>query len=127
MKLVLLLKVFIVGQLLAASHAEACKCGKESFSVKFNNASLVFLGTSIPDAKGKYLFKIKKVWKGKIREDDFVHTSEDCGYHFHPKTDYVVFADTKSGKISTDMCSGSAPSTPTLLKWLDENRPAGKQ
>jgi hypothetical protein len=126
MKRTFRITAFAMALLFSTSHAEACKCGKESFSVKFDNASLVFLGTTTSDANGKYQFKIKKVWKGRIGEDDIVHTTEDCGYHFYPKTDYVVFANSEKGKFSTGMCSGSTPSTPTLLKWLDENHPVKK-
>ena len=55
--------------------------------------------------------RLKEVWKGQLTKEVIINTPDNsaaCGYSFEVGKSYLVFADSRKGKIfSTGLCSGN--------------------
>jgi hypothetical protein len=65
---------------------------------------------TLGDDNFKVRFRVKKVYKSKVKRATTVRTNESeaaCGYGFVEGKRYTVFAQKAKGKLSTNLCSGT--------------------
>lgn len=131
----LLLAVFVAGGVLVfttAGPAWACVCaGGSTDAGSFAGSDVVFVGTAIHGGDSPFpnidvdpwTFRVESVQKGPDWARFVVHTdsrvvtklhggktgfaSSSCGYPVDRGRRYQIFADSRSGRLSTGTCSGS--------------------
>ena len=118
--------------LLAAGQiAFACSCKDLTTPEYYSLADEVFLGKVVDIKRTKedgftdyVTFQVKTWYKGAFRETAIVATGgSECWFDFSARETYVVYADNTDGKLSTDMCSGTAlffeGNSPEQIKILE--------
>lgn len=105
----------------------ACSCAEASLGEHYDNASIVFYGTVSANEKGVTL-KVKRSWKG-TKKNAKLHLADPseskCAVGFQDGENYLVFAQKKRKKISTNACSGTTqldfePFAPTAWTLADQ-------
>lgn len=106
--------------LFGARETFACSCAPREATANddFQKAAAVFTGRVL-DVQRKessntvtVKLAVQKYWKGKISKEVKIMTAKDsaaCGFNFEVGKDYLVYATETEGKLSTNICSRTAP------------------
>lgn len=119
LKLRMIALAAVLAGLLSAEVALACTCAPPPGPQESLAASdAVFTGTvvSVTPAPGnnQVVLRVEGVYKGaKCGEVTIVTASDEaaCGYTFQVGTSYLVYADKQKGKLSTNLCSRTKPTS----------------
>jgi hypothetical protein len=98
-------------------EVSACTCLQPPApNVEFNKRNAVFVGKAVffeLDSVGifprrKITFEILKSWKGITSSDTIIYTlasSAACGFEFIKDSVYLIYADSSSHRLTTDICT----------------------
>ncbi|GAA2001466.1 hypothetical protein JL107_01285 [Nakamurella flavida] len=126
------LVLLMIGAILAGSvtllvpgTAAACSCTNEPFSAQQARADIIFTGTptaaDVPlpvdglqssDAPVHWSFSVDAVHRGPVTatvEVDSALSEASCGIALRAGRPYLVLGTIADGRISTHLCSGTAP------------------
>jgi hypothetical protein len=125
--------VFILLLFIAApQYSSGCQCEQPPPPQEaFEKAAGVFVGTVTSGAmEGQhgcvYQFSVTQVLKGPVPAKEEIHTGRgrgDCGYRFIIGEEYLVYATTSDGKLTTNICTRTKEFAPDGRKELDELKP----
>jgi hypothetical protein len=103
--------------LLGADAALACSCAPLPGPPQArDHAAAVFTGTVLgitrEDNRRLVRLRVEEAWKGARCEEVTVSTGlgdSDCGYAFQEGQTYLVYAEERRGRLSTNLCTRTRP------------------
>lgn len=110
--------VALLGMAALPQPARACACVGLTPEEAFDYADVVFRGqvTRIegePTVTGdQAIFRVDHVFKGAPTHELTIHGGpygSGCSYQFQADTEYLVYANLEQGKLTTNICSRTAP------------------
>lgn len=95
----------------------SCSCVPLTVSKKIELADVIFVGKVIStEVPGRTAFEVTGYWKGPVRKTMVLESLsrpeyfDTCELFFRVGHEYLVYSDGR-GRLTTSICSGSAPTT----------------
>ena len=115
---VLLIGLFLLGDVLSAAPVQACSCAETDTEEALASAVSIFEGRVMGLEGGevggdvRVTFRVVQAWKGDVGEEVTVATSASgasCGYGFELQRGYLVYTYAADGGEHVSLCSRTRP------------------